>query len=561
MAVRAAGRRGAGAPPAEARPMNGCARCRPSWGWGPAGRGAAYEWLCALQADRCARQQRRRGTRRRDPRSDGRRLAKGAPAEVHGLRPVHQGGDPAHAAPGRRPDGQQRGQRRRQAHRHRALAKRGERRRPGDDGGAGRAVRPPEHPRERDQPRARGHRAVGPAHQRNRADAQDQRRRGPAAGRAQHSARAHLHAGGSRERGRVRRLAAGQLHERGDHHARRRPAEGTARLTSVIVDVHVHYVSPGAFDAARRQPDTYGVRLLPGDGVRLQIGDEPPTRPLLPARYTLDRHTKVLAEQGIDPAEFGPLMDVAAYSLPMAQGAAWSRLQNEALAGALREAPGVHRGLATVPLQEPAAAAAELRFAVRELGLRGAMVDPNALGRPLGDGAFDPFWKAAADLAAPIVLHPFLLEAVERFGRHYLHNLVGYPFETTLAAASLILGGTLDRFPGLSVVLVHGGGFLPYHIGRFDRAHETRPEARVDDAGLPSRYLRRFFYDTLVQRPEALRYLVQLVGHDRVMLGSDHPFWMGDPDPLRVVREAGLDPATEAAIFGENAAQIFHLRP
>ena len=327
----------------------------------------------------------------------------------------------------------------------------------------------------------------------------------------------------------------------------------------MIVDVHVHYVSPGAFDTVRRRPDTYGVRLLPGDGVRLQVGDEPPTRPLLPALYTLDLHAKFFAEQGIDTAVFGPLMDVAGYSLPPAQGAAWSRLQNEALAAALREAPGAHRGLATVPLQDPATAAAELRVAVRELGLRGAMVDPNALGRPLGDAAFDPFWKAAADLEAPVVLHPFLLEAVERFGRHYLHNLVGYPFETTLAAASLILGGTLDRFPGLSVVLVHGGGFLPYHIGRFDRAHETRPEARVDDAGLPSRYLRRFLYDTLVQRPEALRYLVQLVGHDRVMLGSDHPFWMGDPDPLRVVREAGLDPATRAAIFGENAAQIFHL--
>jgi aminocarboxymuconate-semialdehyde decarboxylase len=329
----------------------------------------------------------------------------------------------------------------------------------------------------------------------------------------------------------------------------------------VIVDVHVHYLSPGAFDSVRRQPDTYGVRLLAGDGVRLQIGDEPPTRPLLPALYTLDLHAKFFAEQGIDTAVFGPLMDVAGYSLPPPQGAAWSRLQNEALAAALREAPGAHRGLATVPLQAPATAAAELRFAVRELGLRGAMVDPNALGRPLGDAAFDPFWKAAADLAAPVVLHPFLLEAVERFGRHYLHNLVGYPFETTLAAASLILGGTLDRFPGLSVVLVHGGGFLPYHIGRFDRAHETRPEARVDDAGLPSRYLRRFLYDTLVQRPDALRYLVQLVGHDRVMLGSDHPFWMGDPDPLKVVREAGLDPVTEAAIFGENAAKIFHLRP
>ena len=327
----------------------------------------------------------------------------------------------------------------------------------------------------------------------------------------------------------------------------------------MIVDVHVHYVSPGAFDTVRRRPEAYGVRVLPGDGVRLQVGDEPPTRPLLPALYTLDLHAKFFAQAGIDTAVFGPLMDIAGYSLPIAQSAAWSRLQNEALAAALREAPGAHQGLATVPLQDPAAAAAELTHAVRDLGLRGAMVDPNALGQPLGAAAFDPFWRAAADLAAPVVLHPFLLEAVERFGRHYLHNLVGYPFETTLAAASLILGGTLDRFPGLSVVLVHGGGFLPYHIGRFDRAHETRPEARVDDAGLPSRYLRRFLYDTLVQRSDALRYLVQLVGHDRVLLGSDHPFWMGDPDPLRVVREADLDPATRTAIFGENAARLFHL--
>ena len=278
----------------------------------------------------------------------------------------------------------------------------------------------------------------------------------------------------------------------------------------MIVDVHVHYVSPGAFDTVRRRPGSYGVQLLPGDGVRLQIGGEPPTRPLLPALYTLDLHAKFFAEQGIDTAVFGPLMDIAGYSLPPDRGAAWSRAQNEALAAALRAAPGAHRGLATVPLQDPAVAAAELRVAVNELGLRGAMIDPNVLGRPLGDETFDPFWRAAADLAAP-------------------------------------------------VVLVHGGGFLPYHIGRFDRAHETRPEARANAAGLPSQYLRRFFYDSLVQRPEALRYLVKLVGHDRVMLGSDHPFWMGDPDPLRVVRDADLDLAAQAAIFGENAAQIFRL--
>ena len=107
----------------------------------------------------------------------------------------------------------------------------------------------------------------------------------------------------------------------------------------MIVDVHVHYVSPGAFDTVRRRPDSYGVRLLPGDGVRLQIGSEPPTRPLLPALYTLDLHAKFFAEQGIDTAVFGPLMDIAGYSLPPDRGAAWSRAQNEALAAALRAAP------------------------------------------------------------------------------------------------------------------------------------------------------------------------------------------------------------------------------
>ncbi|PYM34059.1 MAG: amidohydrolase, partial [Candidatus Rokuibacteriota bacterium] len=247
-------------------------------------------------------------------------------------------------------------------------------------------------------------------------------------------------------------------------------------------------------------------------------------------------------------------------SLPPATGAAWSRVQNEALAASLATPGGPHLGLAAVPLQDPKLAGDELRFALERLGLRGAMIDPNALGRPLGDGAFDPFWRTAADLGAPVILHPFLLEAVERFGRHYLHNLVGYPFETTLAAGSLILGGTLDRFPSLDVVLVHGGGFLPYHVGLFDRGHTTRPEARSDGASLPSSYLRRFHYDTLVQFPPALAYLVALVGADRVLLGSDHPFWLGDPEPARIVREAGLSAAAQAAILGDNAVRIFHLK-
>jgi aminocarboxymuconate-semialdehyde decarboxylase len=329
----------------------------------------------------------------------------------------------------------------------------------------------------------------------------------------------------------------------------------------VIVDVHLHYLSPLALVAARRAPDRYGVRVLDdAERPRVVVGAEAPTRPLLEPLYTLAAHQAFLDKQGIEAGIFGPLMDVAGYSLPPAQGAAWSRAQNEALAESLAASGRGHAGLATVPLQHPARAAEELRFAVDSLGLRGAMIDPNALGRPLGDHAFDPFWHAAVDTGAPVVLHPFLLEAVERFGRHYLHNLVGYPFETTLAAGSLILGGTLDRFPTLDIVLVHGGGFLPYHVGRFDRGHLTRPEARADGAALPSGYLRRFHYDSLVQFAPALRYLVDVVGADRVVLGSDHPFWLGDPEPLRIVREAGLASVAQTAILGDNAARLFRLQ-
>jgi aminocarboxymuconate-semialdehyde decarboxylase len=328
----------------------------------------------------------------------------------------------------------------------------------------------------------------------------------------------------------------------------------------VIVDVHLHYLSPLALAAARRAPERYGVRVLDdGERPRLIVGAEAPTRPLLEPLYTLAAHEAFFDKQGIDAGVFGPLMDVAGYSLPPAQGAAWSRAQNEALAESLSTSRRGHAGLATVPLQSPELAADELQFAVRSLGLRGAMIDPNALGRPLGDRGLDPFWRAAADVGAPVILHPFLLEAVERFGRHYLHNLVGYPFETTLAAGSLVLGGTLDRIPALQIVLVHGGGFLPYHVGRFDRCHVTRPEARLDGAALPSGYLRRFHYDTLVQFAPALKYLVDVVGADRVLLGSDHPFWLGDPEPLRIVREAGLAAAAEAAILGENATHLFGL--
>jgi aminocarboxymuconate-semialdehyde decarboxylase len=333
-------------------------------------------------------------------------------------------------------------------------------------------------------------------------------------------------------------------------------------IEPMIVDAHCHFLSPAAIEAARLAPRLYGVEVAEeGGAIRLRLGDEPSLRPLLPALHNLGAYAAFAREQGMTGALVGPLMDIAGYHLPVEQGRAWSRLVNESLAESLRDGPVNVRGLATVPLQDPPGAAAELRHAVLTLGLRGAMIDTHVRGRALADVALDPFWRAAMELGVPVILHPFVLEEVERFGAYYLHNLVGYPFETTLAAAGLILGGTLDRMPELTVVLVHGGGFVPYQLGRFDRGHRARPEARAGGAATPSGYARRFYYDTITHSARSLCFLRDVAGADRLLLGSDFPFGLGDPEPVAAVRRAGLGEADERAALGENAVRLFGLSP
>jgi aminocarboxymuconate-semialdehyde decarboxylase len=327
------------------------------------------------------------------------------------------------------------------------------------------------------------------------------------------------------------------------------------------IDAHLHYVPPTVFEDLRRNSATYGVEFVPGPTPRIAFPDQPNPRPIVEALYDLDGHLAYMRDQRIDRLVVGPLLDLVGYSLEPEQGAAWSRLLNERMAEAIRDTPCL-AALATVPMQMPADAARELRYAVEDLGLRGAMIDTNVRGRGLGADDLLPFWETADALGAPVVLHPFEVPRFDRFAEHYLHNVIGYPLETTLAAAELIFNAVLQRFPRLNIVLVHGGGFLPYQIGRFDRAfraylsHGSHRPRSVDP---PHAYLRRFYYDTLTHDADALRYAVEKVGADRVILGSDRPFGMGDPKPARVVEAAGLNDSGRDAILGGNAARLFAL--
>lgn len=329
--------------------------------------------------------------------------------------------------------------------------------------------------------------------------------------------------------------------------------------TVPAIDVHAHYLPPRVLRELEHDPAPYGVGVerLPDGGVRLLFPGHGYTRPVLPALLDLERRVADLAAAAVGHQVLANWMDAVGYALSPEAGARWSRLYNESLAETLQTstAGGRFSGLATLPLQDGARAAEELAHAVQRLHLRGAQIGTNVLGKGLDAAGLDPLWEAASALGVPIVLHPWHVAGEERMHRHGMIRLVGYPADTTLAAASIVFGGVADRFPALRILLVHAGGFYPYQAGRFQRALDVQAEPRPGTAAIDA--LRWFHYDTITHMPRALSWLVDLVGPDRVLLGSDAPFDVRDPAAVATVRAAGLGGDAERAILHANAVSLF----
>jgi aminocarboxymuconate-semialdehyde decarboxylase len=205
---------------------------------------------------------------------------------------------------------------------------------------------------------------------------------------------------------------------------------------------------------------------------------------------------------------------------------------------------------------------AELERSARLPGVRAVYLGTNVNGRELSDPAFAPVFERCQEYELPVLLHPLNVVGSARLSPFYLGNLLGNPFDTAVAAAHLVLGGVLDKFPRLQVCLPHAGGALPYLFGRLQHGQRVRPEAR-DRARRPfGAYLRRFTYDTISHSPEALRYLISLVGADRVMIGSDFCFDMGYERPRDIVtKRLGLKAADQARILRGTAARLLGLGP
>lgn len=326
----------------------------------------------------------------------------------------------------------------------------------------------------------------------------------------------------------------------------------------MTIDIHAHYVSPHLIDEARRDGARYGVRIESGTGgpevlVFRHSGER--LRPFFRELCDLPIRVDYLDSHRIEVQVVSTWTDMTGDDLPPAQALAWARLQNETLAADARDSGGRFEAMGVLPMQDVAAARRELEHMVKHLGLRSIEMCTSVNGRELDHEDFRPLWKQIAELDVLVLLHPpFKPAAIERTGDYFLNNILSYPMDTTIAAARLIFSGILRDLPGLKCCLAHGGGFLPYQIGRLERGFTAHPACRKSLFEPPMNFLRAFYYDTLTHNDDTLAFLHRMVGSERLLYGSDYPFEMLDEAGPSRIRNLALP--GEGAILGDNAREL-----
>ncbi len=264
-----------------------------------------------------------------------------------------------------------------------------------------------------------------------------------------------------------------------------------------------------------------------------------------------------IKKSGVDAVLLCPWVSLVRYEATPAESLDACRVQNDALSSLVKKYPSRVAALGMIPLQDVALSIQELERLMQS-GLKGVEIGTHVNGVYPGDTRFRPFWEACESLGALVFIHP-----VEGGGRgelrdYYMWNVIGNPMETTVAAGHLILSGVMEAYPSLKIMLAHGGGALPYLHGRLDRGFKQRPEINKVIPKPPTEYLKRFYFDTITHDPVVLNNLVDLVGADCVLLGSDYPFDMGNKNPVELVRAAKLGTENEKMILGENAQRLLN---
>jgi aminocarboxymuconate-semialdehyde decarboxylase len=305
------------------------------------------------------------------------------------------------------------------------------------------------------------------------------------------------------------------------------------------IDIHAHLVPRSLWRAADAGTDWYGFRHEPEGGVGTMVGGGKRTHFASPkVRFTPEERLEDMDAQAVDVQVISIHTPFFGYHLDSAQGRALARDVNDEIAALARQWPRRFAGLATLPVQDVAGAVDELERAVTVLGLKGAEVDTVVNGENWDEPKFLPLFKAAEAMGAVLFFHPqpqhnFMMQRTTRYG---LPNSLGVIVEDAIVVAILIFGGILDACPDLKICIAHGGGPACFAMGRLDRGWQGRPEARQRIRQPPSTYQRRLYYDSVTGSEASLRFLLDQVGADRVVLGSDWPFVPWHPSPVAWVQ-------------------------
>jgi aminocarboxymuconate-semialdehyde decarboxylase len=343
--------------------------------------------------------------------------------------------------------------------------------------------------------------------------------------------------------------------------ARKRGKPGReTRPKSTTIDMHAHVAVPRAAEIAGSHVDPKTVPL--------DYFSTPETKALMAKQGAdiaqgirpTDVRFKTMDDMGVDMQLISPGPPQIYYTVPLDIAVQATRALNDGIAEYVGKHPDRLVALGGVPMIDGNEAAKELERCMKQLKFKGVEILTNVAGKELSDPTFAPFWKKAEELDALVMIHPNGFTHADRLTRFYFNNVIGNPFETTIALHYLIFDGVFERHPNLRVFAVHGGGYLGGYSGRIDHAWGARSDAHSSLPKPPTHYLKKnVYFDTVVFTPIQLEALVKTFGADHVVLGTDYPFDMADFDPIEHVVSTGFDASTTAAIAGGNAKRILGL--
>ncbi|MGZ8480431.1 MAG: amidohydrolase family protein [Candidatus Binatia bacterium] len=326
------------------------------------------------------------------------------------------------------------------------------------------------------------------------------------------------------------------------------------------IDIHHHYVPQQLIEETQKHGKALGVEVRQDRGsCSLSFTGSKPHR-LQPPIFDVEKHIEIMDQGQVGMATLEANTNSLGYRLNGSQGEAWCNLYNDCTQLLAKQRPDRFIGMAVVPLQDATRAARVLEHAIVDLKFAGAFIGTNVNGQYYNVTGFDPFWAKAQELDIMIVMHPEHIAGAERMTEYGLNAVCGNPADSTLSLGYMFYSGLFDRFPNLKICALHGGGFLPFHLGRFDKEFVTGQKTRPALAKHPpSAYLKNLYFDTLVYDVDTLEYLKAKVGTGKLMLGTDYPYTLGDWMAVEKVQALKCSDADKEAILVGNAKRLLKL--